>query len=157
MESTRRARFTDGTGGHASAPRWLARLRAVALAAVLAGGAGSVGLTLYAGRHTAAPILLPLFALWVLSPFVMVLVLHAAAARWSVPTRVTLYSVMLFLAVVSLAIYAGVTAGASTPKTQVFVALPPVSWLFIAIAVPAAPRLAGRFARRMSAKGAARP
>jgi hypothetical protein len=45
-------------------------LRAAALAAVLVGAVGSVAFMLYAGRHNPSRLLMTLFTLWVLSPFV---------------------------------------------------------------------------------------
>ena len=50
-------------------------LRAAALTFALAGAAGAVGLTLYAGRHNNSLILRLIFVVWVLSPFV--------AAAWA--------------------------------------------------------------------------
>ena len=62
----------------------LGLLRAAALIAVLAGAAGSVGLMLHAGRHNASRILLALFALWVLSPFMALLLVNVISKRWPV-------------------------------------------------------------------------
>ena len=90
---------------------FLGFLRAAALIAVLAGAAGSVGLMLHAGRHNDSQILLVLFALWVLSPFIALVLAHVVSKRWSVLTRATLYSVMLVLTLGSLAIYGDVALG----------------------------------------------
>jgi hypothetical protein len=90
---------------------FLVLLRAAALIAVLAGAAGSVGLMLHAGRHNDSQILLVLFALWVLSPFMALVLAHVVSKRWSVLTRATLYSVMLVLTLGSLAIYGDVALG----------------------------------------------
>ena len=74
-------------------------LRTVALIAVVAGAAGSIGLMLRAGHP---PLLLRvLFAIWVLSPFVALLVADKVSKRWSVIIRATLHSVMLVLALSS--------------------------------------------------------
>ena len=78
-------------------PVFLGLLRAAALIAVLAGAVGSVGLTLHAGRHNNSRILLLLFTLWVLSPFVALVWADVVSKRWPVLTRATLYSVMLVL------------------------------------------------------------
>lgn len=45
-------------------------LRAAAMIAAAVGAVGSVGLTLYVGRHNPSRILISLFLIWVLSPFV---------------------------------------------------------------------------------------
>ena len=117
-------------------PRFLGLLRAAALIAVLAGAVGSVGLTLHAGRHNNSRILLLLFTLWVLSPFVALVWADVVSKRWPVLTRATLYSVMLVLTLGSLALYGDVALGSPRAKTAfVFVVVPPASWLLIAITV----------------------
>jgi hypothetical protein len=121
---------------------FLGVLRAAALVAVVAGAAGSVGLMLRAGRRTPR-FLLVLFVIWVLSPFVALAWAGVVSKRWPVPARVTLYCVALVLALGSLAIYGGlVSPPAGSARAFVFVAVPPISWLLMAIAVPTAAVLA---------------
>jgi hypothetical protein len=127
-------------------------LRAAALIAVLGGAVGSVGLMLYAGRRNNSRILLVLFALWVLSPYMALVWANMFSKSWSVITRATLYSVMLVLALGSLAIYAYVALGPPRPKAAfAFVVVPPASWLPIAIVVPIAALISGRLSRRRDA------
>jgi hypothetical protein len=90
---------------------FLGLLRAAALIAVLAGAAGSVGLMLRAGRRNDSRLLLLLFAIWVLSPFMALILAHVVSKRWSVLTRAALYSVMLAVTLGSLAIYGDVALG----------------------------------------------
>jgi hypothetical protein len=128
---------------------FLGLLRAAALIAVLAGAAGSLGLMLHAGRRNDSRILLVLFTIWVLSPFVALVLADVVSKRWSVLTRATLHSVMLVLTLGSLAIYGDVALGPPRAKTAfVFVVVPPASWLLIAIAVPIAALISGRLSRR---------
>ena len=111
-------------------------LRVTALAAVLAGAAGSEGLMLFVGRHNSSRTLLVLFTLWVLSPFMALLLANAVSPRWPVLTRATLYGAMLALATGSLIIYGYVAL--HPPKAQaafVFVVVPPASWLVLATAL----------------------
>jgi hypothetical protein len=144
----------DGMSSEVSRERteggFLGRLRAAALIAVLAGAAGSVAFMLHAGRRKHSPrLLLALFAIWVLSPFVALVFGNIASKGWSVITRATLYSVMLVLALGSLAIYGDVALGPLSAKTvPVFVIVPPASWLLIAIVVPIAALVSGRLSRR---------
>jgi hypothetical protein len=127
----------------------LGLLRATALAAVLVGAVGSVGLTLHAGRRNPSRLLMVLFTLWVLSPFVALVLASVAAKRWSFPTRATLYVVMLVVTLGSLAIYGDVALGPPRAKTAFFfLVVPPASWLLIAIAVPIAALISGRRSRR---------
>ena len=124
-------------------------LRAAALVAVLAGAVGSVGLTLYAGRRNDSRILMVLFTLWVLSPFVAVVSASIASKRWLALTRATLYSATLVVTLSSLVIYGVVALGPPRGKTAfVFVVVPPASWLLTAIAVTIVALISGRRSRR---------
>src|SRR5438093_1243932 len=69
-------------------------MRVVSLFAALAGAIGSVGL-MFSEARNAPRFLLVLFAIWVLSPFVGLVLTHAASARWSGLTRTALYGVMI--------------------------------------------------------------
>jgi hypothetical protein len=125
--------------------RFLGLLRVAAQIAVLAGAAGSLGLMLHAGRRNGSRILLVLFAIWVLSPFMALVLANVVSKRWSVLTRATLYSLTLVLALGSLAIYGGVALGPPRAKTAfVFVVVPPASFLLIAIVVPISGKLSCR-------------
>jgi hypothetical protein len=126
----------------------LGLLRLTALIALLVGAAGSVGLTLHAGRHNASRILLIIFAIWVLSPFMGLVLANVVSKSWSVVTRAALHGLMLIIALGSLAIYADVALGPPRAKTAaVFVVVPPASWLLIAITLPVAALLSRRRSR----------
>jgi hypothetical protein len=114
---------------------YLGVLRTAALIAVLAGAAGSVGLMLRAGRRNQSQILLLLlFGIWVLSPFVAAFLAHVFSKRWPVVTRATLYAVMLALTVGSLTIYGDFVFGHLQAKAGfVFLVVPFASWLLIGI------------------------
>ena len=98
--------------------RFLDLLRASALIAVLVGAAGSVGLMLWAGRRNDSRILLLLFALWVLSPFMAFVLANMASRRWSVVSRATLHGVILVFTLVTLAIYGNAVLGPSRGKIR---------------------------------------
>jgi hypothetical protein len=124
-------------------------LRVAALIALPAGAVGSVGLMLFAGRHNNSRVLLAIFTVWVLSPFVVLLWAGLAAKSWSLLTRAILYSLMPVLTLGTLAIYGYVALGPPRPKTApVFVVVPPASWLLIAIVVSLAALLSGGLSRR---------
>jgi len=123
-------------------------LRAGARIAVVAGAVGSVGLTLRAGRSTPR-LLLVLFVLWVLSPFVALAWATMVAKRWSVLTRAMLYCVTLVVTLGSLAIYGSVVLPpVGSPRAFVFVVVPPGSWLLITIVVLLTALISGRLSRR---------
>jgi hypothetical protein len=128
---------------------FLVLLRAAALIAVLAGAAGSLALMLHAGRRNDSRVLLVLFTIWVLFPFVALVVADVVSKRWSVLTRATLHSVMLVLTLGSLAIYGDVALWPPRAKTAfAFVVVPAASWLLIAIALPIAALISRRLSRR---------
>jgi hypothetical protein len=108
-------------------------LRGVALVAVVTGAVGSLGLMLRAGHP---PLFLRvLFAIWVLSPFVALLVAQVVSKRWPVLIRATLHSLMLIVTAGSLAFYGNVVFGPPRPKpASVFLLVPLTSWLVMTIA-----------------------
>jgi hypothetical protein len=128
---------------------FLGILRAVSLIAVLAGAVGSLSLMLREGQRTPR-LLLVLFAIWVLSPFVALLWANIVSKRWSVLTRATLYCVTLVVTLGSLAIYSElvVLKPPGSANAFLFVAVPPASWVFIAIVVGIAALISGWLSRR---------
>ena len=129
---------------------YLGLLRTVARIAVVAGAVGSVGLMLRAGRRTPR-LLLVLFVIWVLSPFVALAWANMVSNSWSVLTRATLYCVTLVLTLGSFAIYGGlVLPPTGSPRAFVFVLVPPMSCVLLTIVVP----IAALISRRLSQRGA---
>jgi hypothetical protein len=124
-------------------------LRVAALVALLAGAVGSFGLMLHSGRN-APRLLIVIFTIWVLSPFVVLGWADVVSKRkhWSVLTRAALHGVMLVVALGSLAIYG---ADAVWPRKAqaafVYVIVSPASWLLTAAVVP----MAAWISRRRSA------
>ncbi|MBI4491908.1 MAG: hypothetical protein HY690_03845 [Chloroflexi bacterium] len=101
------------------------------------------------GRRNPSQLLVVLMAIWVLSPFVALLLAIVASKRRSVLARVTLFGVTLVMTLSSLAIY---EAAALWPRNSqgafVFIVVPPASWLLSAIVVPIAAFISGRRSRR---------
>jgi hypothetical protein len=126
-------------------------LRVVSLVAVVAGAVGSLGLMFRAAQRPPR-FLLVLFTIWVVSPFVALLWANIVSKRWSVVTRATLYGVTLVVALGSLAIYGEliVLRPPGSPKTPLFVLVPPLSCVFMAIVIP----LAAWISRRRSPRSA---
>ena len=120
-------------------------LRAAGMVALLAGAIGSVGFVFHYGRRNPSHLLIVLFAIWVISPFVALFAAGVVSTRWPAPTRATLYVVMLVIAAGSLATYGDAALG--PPKGQgafVFVIGPPLSWLLSAVVVSIAVFAFGR-------------
>jgi hypothetical protein len=118
--------------------------RSTVLIAVLASAVCSAGLMLRAGQRQNSRILLLLFGIWVLSPFVAAAWAHAVSRNWSAVTRTTLYVVILVFTLSSLAIYSAAAFGLLRAKVGfIFLVVPFASWLLITI-VPAGAALISR-------------
>jgi hypothetical protein len=127
---------------------FLRRLRVAALIAMVVGAIGSVVLMLYAGRHNPSHLLIFLFVIWVLSPFLLLAFANIISQRWSGLTRGTLYGVTLVLTLSFLAIYAHRALGPPRPQAAfIFIVVPPLSWLLIAIAISMAGLISSRLTR----------
>ena len=140
-----RIRMSDMVRGAETVRSQPGYFRIAAMVAVLTGAVGSVACTLFAGRRNPSGILVTLFVLWVLAPFVGLAWAGFVSTRWPVLTRNTLYSVMLLLTLACLAIYGN--AALHPPATRgafIFLVLPPASCLFAAIAVSVAALLSRR-------------
>jgi len=124
-------------------------LRALALIAVWAGAAGSVGLTLRAGTDSPR-LLLIIFVFWVLSPFAGLLWANLVSKRWSAVTRVTLFCVTLIIMLSSLATYGEYinVKPAGAANAFLYVIVPPISWVFMAIIVSFAAFISNKLSRR---------
>jgi hypothetical protein len=123
---------------------WVGLLRRAAMITVLAGAGGSIGLMLRVGHRNNSRLLLALFGIWVLSPFIALVSANLVSKRWSVLARTTLSSVTLVLTLGSLAVYGDVAFGPPRAKPAfAFLVVPLASWLLIAIVVPIAARISG--------------
>jgi hypothetical protein len=129
--------------------RFLGLLRTVVLIALVVGAAGSLVFMFRAGQQTPR-FLLTLFTIWVLFPFAVLLWANMVSKRWSDLTRWTLYCVTLIIALGSAAIYGELIhlRPAGSANAFLFVAVPPISLLFIAMAVMTATFIAGKLSRR---------
>lgn len=108
-------------------------MKTIALVAVVVRAAGSIGLMLHVGRRNPSLVLLALFAIWVLSPFVGLVLAARGSQRWLVAARERVHVLMLIVAVGSLAIYGQVVFGPPRPRpASKFLLVPLGSWVLIA-------------------------
>jgi hypothetical protein len=123
----------------------LGGLRATALVTLLVGASASVAMTLYAIRNNPSQLLMVLFTLWVLGPFIVLELVHLASSHWSILTRLAIYGLMPLLTIVSMIVYGQrILRPRRSTGAFVFVALPPLSVLTILIVVA----VAGLISRR---------
>lgn len=110
-------------------------LRLTALIALVIGAAGSMAFWIRAAQHP-PPLIIVLFVVWLLSPFVVLGIGHVVAKRWAPSTQAALYWVTLLVTVASILIYAdNAVAHRTAHPAFVYVAVPPVSWLASAVAI----------------------
>lgn len=125
----------------------LSRLRVAALISMAVGIAGSFFLFLRAGQRTPRLLLIGM-AIWMLSPFLVLGWAHLISKRWSPLVRMTLYCLMVVVPLFSLLVYGDdAVAHHRTKAAFVYVAVPPASWLLIAIALSAAAFISRRHFR----------
>jgi hypothetical protein len=92
---------------------------------VAIGAATSLALMLRAGRHQRSIVLILLFAVWVLSPFVALVYAHLNSKQWLTSARTMLYGLTVAVVFTCPAIYADVAFGRTTLKVGfVFLVVP---------------------------------
>jgi hypothetical protein len=102
---------------------------------LLAGAVGSLVFMFNAGRNQNSIFLIVLFTIWVLSPFIALLVANVIAKRWSIPIRVSFCFLILFITLGSLISYCGALNLPGTKPAFKFLIVPLVSWVLIVIAI----------------------
>lgn len=123
-------------------------LHILALAVGLAGALGSLGFVLHAGRNNDSVLLVVLFVIWVLSPFIALIVANLVSMRWPILSRALLYCLIIFITVGSLVCYSGALSFPGKKPAFVFLVVPLLSWIFtvivISISISLSRRLPGR-------------
>ena len=119
-------------------------LRAGSLIALVVGAIGSLGLWVHAAKHP-PPLIIVLFVVWVLSPFIFLAIGHVVSKRWTQGPQTALYWATLLVAVASILIYADDAVSHRTAHPAfVYTAVPPVSWLVSAVPVVIAAMISRR-------------
>ena len=109
-------------------------LRTIALIALLFGAVGSLYFVINAGRNNRSILLPALFVIWVLSPFIILLIANSVSKRWSDLTRKTIYLLMLCVTIGTLIFYIAFNTHGNK-RTFIFLIVPLISWLFIIIVI----------------------
>jgi hypothetical protein len=111
-------------------------LRTLTVTVIVIGGIISNGFTLHAGHHNRSVFLIILFLGWVSSPFIGLLLACFLSNLWPVVTRKVLYIGMILMVICSVVGYSGVFSPSGTKPAFVFLVIPLISWILIAIAIP---------------------
>lgn len=112
-------------------------LQYLALIMLFIGAIGSLGF-MYHGRHNNSFLLVGLFTIWVLSPFIILLIANIAFKSWSYLTRVTIYILILFISLISLVSYSGILGYNHMKPAFIYLFVPFVSWMLIVIVLSTA-------------------
>jgi hypothetical protein len=107
-------------------------LRLIARATVLVAAIGSLFLMFNAGRNQKSTVLLLLFTVWVLSPFIGFLVIDRISGVWRNSARLSLYWIIILLSIGALIAYSGILIPQQTKNAFIFLVAPFVSWILIA-------------------------
>jgi|ERR1035437_869491 hypothetical protein len=116
-------------------------LRIMSLIVMFVGAIGSLCFMFNSGRNQNSVILITLFTVWVLSPFIGLLIAHKISTRWVVLSRITLYCLMLVITFVTLISYSGVISPLGKKPAFKFLVVPLISWLLIVTVIPIVNRL----------------
>lgn len=107
-------------------------LRTTALTVALLGLIGSLYFMFNAGSNQKSILLLGLFAGWVLSPFAGLFVVTKYSNRFSVSDNSLLYWLIIIMTIGSLIAYSSALTPPDMKPAFMFLAIPFISWLFIA-------------------------
>ena len=122
-------------------------LHRAARIAMVIGAVGSVGLTVYAGRHNASLLVRGLVVAWVAAPFLVFALASKASKRWTVRSQTWLQWTILVLATSIVVIFGIAVLSSPMPRGFVFVAVPP-AWCLLAAIVAAVGAAKARSAHR---------
>ena len=109
------------------------QLRIVSFLMLFLGVIGSLGLVLHTGQNNKSVLLIMLFSVWALSPFIALLAANLKSKHWSNLISITLYCLIIVLAIGSLLCYSGVISFVGTKTAFVFLVVPLISWFLIGI------------------------
>jgi hypothetical protein len=109
-------------------------MRTFALIAVMLGALGSFGLMLRVG-HYQLSVLMLLFTIWDLSPFLALILIDRLSKHWAVFHRMALYVLMLVVAMGSVTIYGSVVLRAPAQPAFAFLVVPLGSWILLILVV----------------------
>ena len=98
------------------------------------GAVGSLALMFDAGRQTPV-LLLVLFVGWILVPFIALFIAYAISKSWSVVAQMALCSLMVILTTGSLICYSGLLDYPGMRPAFMFVLVPVISSLLIAVVI----------------------
>ena len=139
----------NGSGPVKPEAQVLRLARPFAMFACLSGAGASLLFMYQVGHRNPSVVLMLLFTVWVLSPFVALLVGAMVSAGWTRPSRAALYAVTFVVSVLSPLAYGVVALGPPRPQPAfAFLVVPLASWCLGASALAVVSFIERRLARR---------
>jgi hypothetical protein len=114
----------------------LKALRLLSIEVLWIGGCISIAIMYKAGQNNDSLVLKLLFLVWVASPFIALSTAYYLSKAWSVLSIKALCILMLFITIVSLAGYSGILIPSGSKPAFIFLIVPLISWMVIAIVMP---------------------
>jgi hypothetical protein len=149
MSSSREVTEPKRTEPERPGSELLLRARLLAMFACVLGAGASLVFMYQVGHRQPSFVLVLLFTVWVLSPFVALLVGALVSASWAAPSRAALHGVMFAVSVLSPAVYGVVALGPPRPQPAfAFLVVPLAAWCLGAGALAVISLIGGRSARR---------
>ena len=108
-------------------------LQTMAMVVAIVGAIGSLYFMFKAGRNQKSILLISLFAVWLLSPFVGLFLAAKISNRRKIPARALIYWLLIILSIGSLVAYSGILASSGTKGAFIFLVAPFTSWVIIVI------------------------
>jgi hypothetical protein len=121
----------------------MSSLRIAARIALAAGAVGSIGLMLHVGHRQKSIVLIAMFLVWVLSPFIGLVMADVRSKRWPARARAIVHWAAIFVALACIAAYADVVLRPPAKPASRFLLVPLASWVVIGVVFLAARRRAG--------------
>ncbi len=109
-------------------------LRITAMIIMAIGAIGSLYIMFNASRNQKSILLIALFTVWVLSPFIGFFLTMKISNRWTTAARTSLYWLMIILTISSLIAYGGAFNTPQTKNAFRFLVVPFLLWLILIIA-----------------------
>lgn len=109
------------------------RLRTSTLWLGILGAIFSLVMVIYGGRNNKSILLISLFIVWVVSPFIALLLSNRASEGWPVLFRTVLYSLIVIVTMGSFVAYGGLLHPQGTKPAFVFLVTPLLWWVLIGI------------------------
>jgi len=111
-------------------------LRSIALTVLIAGALVSLWMVFNAGRNNNSILLRALFVMWSISPFTALFFANKLSKLWSQYTRLTLYCLMIVIALISVFGYSGAFNSPKMKPAFKFLVIPFISWMLIVTVIP---------------------